>query len=77
MKPGTERTEMQKRVLRVALVIHFVVTILTLRDLSHRPDSAVRGRKRFWKIAALLNTSGSVAYWLFGRRKTGVEPALV
>jgi hypothetical protein len=36
--------------------------------LSRRPDAAVRGKKRMWRLASLLNTSGSVTYWLFGRR---------
>jgi hypothetical protein len=61
-------TERQKRVLAVALVIHLIMVSLTWRDLSRRPDAGVRGRKRFWRLASLLNTSGSVTYWLFGRR---------
>jgi hypothetical protein len=28
----------------------------------------VRGKKGMWRLACLLNTSGSVTYWLFGRR---------
>jgi hypothetical protein len=67
-------TERQKRVLAVALVIHLIMVRLTWRDLSSRPDVGVRGPKRFWRLASLLNTSGSVTYWLFGRRP---ERALV
>jgi hypothetical protein len=61
-------TPQQKKILRVVLVIHVIVYSLTLRDLRRRPDSAVRGPKLLWRVAAALNTSGSVAYWLFGRR---------
>ena len=61
-------TEKQKRILTVALVIHVIMLSLTWRDLSHRPAAAVRGKKRMWRVASLLNTSGSVTYWLFGRR---------
>ncbi|HEY6474808.1 MAG TPA: hypothetical protein VIY26_18075 [Acidimicrobiales bacterium] len=61
-------TEKQKRVLGVALVIHVIMLSLTWRDLGRRPDAAVRGKKRMWRVASLLNTSGSVTYWLFGRR---------
>ncbi len=61
-------TEKQKRVLIVALVIHVIMLKLTWLDLSRRPDAAVRGKKRMWRVASLLNTSGSVTYWLFGRR---------
>jgi hypothetical protein len=61
-------TEKQKRILSVALVIHVIMLSLTWRDLSKRPAAAVRGKKGMWRIASLLNTSGSVTYWLFGRR---------
>jgi hypothetical protein len=61
-------TEKQKRVLIVALIIHVIMVSLTWRDLRRRPDAAVRGKKRMWQIASALNTSGSVTYWLFGRR---------
>lgn len=61
-------TEKQKRVLIVALIIHVIMLKLTWIDLSKRPDAAVRGKKRMWRLASLLNTSGSVTYWLFGRR---------
>jgi hypothetical protein len=61
-------TEKQKRILSVALVIHVIMLSLTWRDLSRRPAAAVRGKKGLWRIASLLNTSGSVTYWLFGRR---------
>ena len=61
-------TEKQKRILAVALVIHVIMLRFTWRDLSRRPAAAVRGKKRMWRVASLLNTSGSVTYWLFGRR---------
>ena len=60
--------ERRKKILIVALVIHVVVLSFTWRDLSRRPAAAVRGRKGMWRLASLLNTSGSVTYWLFGRR---------
>ncbi len=66
MKPLTDQ---QKKVLVVALVIHLIMIRLTWRDLRARPDSAVRGPKGLWRFAATLNTSGSLAYWLFGRRR--------
>lgn len=68
MRPTTELTEKQKRILVVALVLHVIMLSLTWRDLSRRPAAAVRGKKRMWRVASLLNTSGSVTYWLFGRR---------
>ena len=63
----------QKRVLVVALVVHVIVLKLTWLDLRKRPDEAVRGKKRWWRVASSLNTMGSGAYWLFGR-KSGPAP---
>jgi hypothetical protein len=61
-------TDRQKRILAVALVVHVILATFTLRDLRRRPATAVRGPKRLWRVWATLNTTGSVAYWLFGRR---------
>lgn len=61
-------TERQKKILAVALVVHVVVATLTWWDLRRRPAAGVRGPKGLWRTAATLNTSGSLLYWLFGRR---------
>ncbi len=62
-------TAQQKRVLLIVLVIHVTLLKLTWLDLRRRPDAAVRGKKRVWRFASTVNTTGSVAYWLFGRRR--------
>jgi hypothetical protein len=61
-------TNRQKRVIVIVFVVHLILVRLTWRDLRRRPDAAIRGQKRFWRLASGLNTTGSVAYWLFGRR---------
>jgi hypothetical protein len=61
-------TDRQKKTIAVVLVIHLLLVRLTWRDLRRRPDAAVRGPKRVWWLASSLNTTGCVAYWLFGRR---------
>jgi hypothetical protein len=61
-------TERQKRVILIVLLVHLILVRVTWLDLRRRPDAAVRGKKRFWRLASTLNTTGSVAYWLFGRR---------
>jgi hypothetical protein len=68
-------TEKQVRVLAVVLVVHLILVRLTWRDLARRPDTAVRGRKRLWRVASGLNTTGSIAYWLFARRSGPVSVA--
>jgi hypothetical protein len=62
-------TDRQKTVIVIVFVVHLILVRLTWRDLRRRPDAAVRGQKRFWRLASGLNTSGSVAYWLFGLRR--------
>jgi len=52
-----------------ALVGHTVVTALVWRDLAHRPDARVRGGKNLWRTLSALNTGGSLAYLLIGRRR--------
>jgi hypothetical protein len=59
----------QKQILLLVLVVHVLIARLTLRDLRHRPVSAVRGPKRLWRVWATMNTTGSRAYWLVGRRR--------
>jgi hypothetical protein len=64
----------QKRVLLVVLVVHLILARFTLRDLRRRPESAVRGPKRLWRVWAATNTTGSLAYWTFGRRRGTTTP---
>jgi hypothetical protein len=77
MPKSKPMTEKQKRILAVALVLHVIILTFTWRDLSRRPAAAVRGKKAFWRLASLLNTSGSVTYWLFGRRPMPRDLVLV
>jgi hypothetical protein len=58
-----------KLVLAVVGVVHLTVMTLTWRDLRSRPADQVRGNKMIWRLASALNTTGSAAYWLFGRRR--------
>ena len=64
----SDLTDRQKQIVAVALVVHVIVLTLTWRDLGRRPAAAVRGPKGLWRLAATMNTTGSLAYWLFGRR---------
>ena len=66
--------DQQKRVLIAVLVVHVILARFTLRDLRRRPAAAVRGPKRFWRVWATTNTTGSLAYWLFGRRRGSTVP---
>lgn len=69
-KQMAKRMENQpdKRAVIPTLIVHVIVTILTWRDISSRSDAEVRGNKVVWRVASALNTIGSVAYWIFGRK---------
>jgi hypothetical protein len=58
-----------KVALAVIAVVHVTVMTLTWRDLRSRPAADVRGNKKAWRVASAVNTLGSVAYWIFGRRR--------
>jgi hypothetical protein len=64
--------DQQKRILVVVLIVHVILLKLTWLDLRDRPEDAVRGNKRIWRTWSALNTTGSFAYWLFGRRRVVV-----
>ena len=48
---------------------HLTAVALTWRDLRNRSPEQVRGNKKIWRAASAVNTLGSAAYWLFGRRR--------
>jgi hypothetical protein len=58
---------MRKKILAVLVAGEFGSAVLAWRDLDRRPDSAVRGSKRAWRIAMLANPGNSLAYWVLGR----------
>lgn len=68
-----EQRKPSKLILAAIAVVHLTALTLTWRDLRDRPAERVRGSKTFWRIASAVNTGGSAAYWLFGRRSPGVD----
>ena len=42
------------------------LAVIAQRDLSSRPDAAIRGPRLLWRVVT-LNTGGAIAYLLFGR----------
>jgi hypothetical protein len=44
------------------------LSVAALVDLQRRPAAQVKGAKGWWRLAALTNTVGPLAYFLFGRK---------
>jgi hypothetical protein len=63
------RWKPSRPVLIALLILHVIVTAITLRDLSQRSDAEVRGPRWFWRVAAPLQMGNSAVYWLVGRKK--------
>jgi hypothetical protein len=62
------RQKPSKSLLALIVGAHLVIAALTWRDLRWRPASQVRFNKNVWRVASGLNTAGSLAYLLVGRR---------
>jgi len=61
--------DQKTRLVAVAVIVQGVIAALTLRDINKRPAQAVRGPKRLWRVLGTVNTTGSAAYWIIGRKR--------
>ncbi len=67
-KNWSDLSATQQRLVIVAAAAEAVVTSVALRDLSRRPEAAVRGPKLAWRLACFVQPVGPIAYLLAGRR---------
>ena len=67
-RPCTMNGKPKKLLLGWLVAVEVVSAALAWRDLSRRRDDQVRGHKKAWRAAMLLNPGNSVLYWAFGRR---------
>lgn len=51
-------------------VVEVVLLLAAFVDLHRRPAGQVRGSKRAWRLAALVNVVGPLAYFTLGRRRS-------
>jgi hypothetical protein len=57
-------------VLVTLLILHVAVTAITLRDLSQRSETQIRGPRWFWRVFTPIQMGNSLVYWLVGRRNS-------
>jgi hypothetical protein len=62
------RWKPSRPVLVALVVLHVIVTAITLRDLSQRSDAQLRGPRWFWRVFTPLQMGNSAIYWLVGRK---------
>ena len=62
-----------RRLLIAGVGAEGLLKLAVLVDLKRRPSSEVRGPKRAWALAMVVNSAGAipVAYFAFGRRRRG------
>ncbi|HEY5104319.1 MAG TPA: hypothetical protein VII65_04665 [Acidimicrobiales bacterium] len=70
------RTNAKYSIIAGALILWVVVTPFMWRDLRRRSYDGVRGPKWLWWIAS-ANLTGSMAYWLFGRKEAPEKVSVV
>jgi hypothetical protein len=65
-----------RRMISLAGVVQLLLLAAAQLDLLRRRAEDVRGSKWAWRAATLVNFVGPIAYFLFGRRRSGrAEPA--
>ena len=62
-----------RKLLVGAAVGEAILKLAVLVDLRRRPASQIRGRKKGWACAMLVNSAGIIpaSYFVFGRRRAG------
>ena len=60
-----------RRLLIAGAAAEGLLKVAVLVDLKRRPGSEVRGPKRAWALAMVVNSAGAIpiAYFAFGRRR--------
>jgi hypothetical protein len=67
-KKWRDLSEVQRNTIKVLALAELTLKIAMLIDIRRRPASQIRGPKRLWRAAAVVNTLGPVSYFAFGRR---------
>lgn len=67
MKMRRDLTKHQKQALLALAAAEFTVKLCALRDINRRDAASIRGPKRLWRAALVVNFFGPAAYFAFGR----------
>lgn len=67
-KTWSDLTPTQKRAVVAVGAVETALTLAAWRDLASRPAGRVRGPKKAWSVAVMLQPVGPLAYFALGRR---------
>ena len=68
-KQWSDLSPAQQRSVIAAGVVQVLLAAAALLDLRRRPAEEVRGSKKLWAAATMVNFVGPIAYFVFGRRR--------
>ena len=67
-KQWSDLSPMRRKAIVCAAVVQVSLALTAWWDLAHRPTEGVRGSKRLWAVAILVNFVGPIAYFVSGRK---------
>ena len=68
-KKWSDLGPVQKATVALSATNQLGLLAAALRDIYRRPAAEIRGNKRLWVAAALINFVGPISYFLFGRKR--------
>jgi len=71
-RPRNNLSPRTRRLLTVAAVVEAGLKAAALLDMRRRPASQIRGSKKGWSWAMIVNSAGliPISYFVFGVRRT-------
>ena len=68
-KRWDELSGVQKGTIALTGAVQLGLLVAALVDIYRWPAGEIRGGKRLWVAAAVINYVGPISYFLFGRRR--------
>lgn len=65
----SELSQRQRAIIGTAAAAELSLKVAALIDIKRRPADRIRGPKRLWRAAMVVNLLGPVSYFVFGRRR--------
>ena len=66
----SELSQRQRAIIGAAAAAELSLKVAALIDIKRRPADRIRGPKRVWRMAMVVNLLGPVSYFVFGRRRS-------
>jgi Phospholipase_D-nuclease N-terminal len=65
----SDLSQRQRAILGAAAAAELSLKVAALIDIKRRPAERIRGPKRMWRAAMVVNLLGPLSYFVFGRRR--------